>query len=113
MIVALDAGCPDDKSSFRARSDVYRVARVQQPQHVMQFQFGRVEAHNLPTDASELRPIALGSHATAIHNYSSIGGELTSRNECLPMTLDTSFLESDGNRLEECAIIHLGITWKI
>src|SRR5216684_8855059 len=100
MIVALDAGCPDDKSSFRARSDVYGVARVQQPQHVMQFQFGRVEAHNLPTHASELRPIALGAHATAIHNYSSIG-ELTSRNECLPMTLDTSFLESDGNRRKE------------
>src|SRR5258705_13918578 len=112
MIVALDAGCPDNKSTFCARSDVYGVARVQQPQHVVQFQFGRVEAHNLPTDASELRPIAFGAHATAVHDCSSIG-ELTSGNECLPMTLDTSFLKSDGNRLKECAIIHLGITWKI
>jgi len=47
-IFALDAGCADDEPSFRARNDVYGVARMQKPQHVMQFDLGRVQAHDLP-----------------------------------------------------------------
>src|SRR5690348_457673 len=85
---------------------------MHQPQHVMQLDFGRMETHDLTTNAPQVWPVMLSAHAPAVHNNSGVG-ELTSRNECLPMTLDTSFLNSDGNRLEKCAIIHLRITGKI
>jgi hypothetical protein len=84
---------------------------MQQPQHMMQFDLGCMDAHDLTANASEVWPILLGAHAAAVHNNSGFG-ELTRRNERLPMTLDTSFLESDGDRLEERAIIHLGISGK-
>src|SRR5258707_11110590 len=105
-IFALDAGCADDESSFRARNDVYGVARMQKPQHVMQFDLGRVQAHDLPTDAPELWPIVLGTHAAAIHNNSGIRGCVIF-NESFPVTLDSRIFESDGNRFQECAIVHL------
>jgi len=53
-VVALDAGCADDQPSVRARNDVDRAARMQQPQCVVQFDVGRLQPQNLPANAAEL-----------------------------------------------------------
>ena len=65
---------PTTNSSFRAGNDVYRVARMQKPQHVMQFDLGRVQTHDLAANATELRPIALSARATTIDHDSRSGG---------------------------------------
>ena len=72
----------------------------------MQFDLGRVETHDLSANASQLRPIALSARAAAIHNDSGIG-ECAICDESLPVALDLACFESDGNRLQECAIVDL------
>ena len=47
----------DDQVSFRAGNNVYGVARMQKPQHVMEFDLGRMEAHNFSANTPELPPI--------------------------------------------------------
>jgi hypothetical protein len=72
----------------------------------MQFDLGRVQTHDLAADASEPRQIALSARAAAIHHESRIG-ERAICDESLPMTLDARFFESDGDRLQEFAIVDL------
>src|SRR5258708_19535380 len=79
---------------------------MQEPQHVAKFDLRRMETHDLSANATELRPIALRAHATAIDNNSCIE-ECAVLNESFPVRLDSCFCQGDGNRLQEGAIIQL------
>ncbi len=109
MVIALDAGRPDDQSSFGARNDIHRIARVQQPQHAMQFDLGRMQTDDLAANTAQPWPIALGAHTAAIHDDSGIG-ELAIRDECFPVALNLVLAESYGDSLQQCAIVYLRFT---
>src|ERR1700689_5486222 len=72
----------------------------------MQFDIRRVKAHNLSANATELRPIALRSHATAVDDKSGIG-QCPSFDGGLPVTFDLSFFEGDRHRFKEGTIIDM------
>jgi len=112
VVIAFDAGGPDDQSPIRARNDVYGVAPMQQPQHVMEFDVRRMEAHNLTANAPEVRPVAPGAHATAIHDESGSRERLVG-NDRVPMALDFGIFERESNRHQEFAIVQLRIAGKI
>ena len=92
-IIALDAGSADDQASFGAGDNVYGVARMQEPQHVLELDIGRMEAHYLAANAAEVVPVVLSTHAAAIHDDSG-AGKCVIRDERVPVSFDTGFFES-------------------
>jgi hypothetical protein len=85
---------------------------MQQPQHVMEFDFGRMEAHSLAANAPEVRPVAPGAHATAIHDESGRRERLIG-NHRFPVALDAGVFESERNRHQEFSIVQLRFAGKI
>jgi hypothetical protein len=105
-IITLDAGSADDQAPFGAGDNVYRVARMQEPQYVVKFDIGRMEARNLSANPAEVVPVILRTHAAAIDDDSSVGKCLV-RDERVPVALDVGFFESQGNGFEEFPIVDL------
>src|ERR1700676_985347 len=92
-IITLDAGSADDQASFGAGDNVYRVAGMQEPHHVPEFDIGRMEAHDLAANAAEVAPVMLSTHAAAIHDDSGVG-KCVVRDKLVPVAFDTGFFES-------------------
>ncbi len=81
-------------------------APVKRADCVIQFDLRCMQTHNLATDTSKTAQIALGAHATAIHNNSRVG-KIAIVDGSLPMRLNARLFKSKGHRFQKATIVDL------
>ena len=96
---------PTTSRPSATRNDVYGITRVQQPQHVAQFDIGGMQTHNLSANAAQFRPIVFCPHSAAIHDDAGIGPRVISH-ACSPVAFDLIFRESQRNRVQQRTIVY-------
>jgi nicotinamide riboside kinase len=65
-----------------------------------------MQTHNLATDTSKTAQIALGAHATAIHDNSRVG-KIAIIDGSLPMRLHARLFKGEANPFQKATIVDL------